>query len=221
MGLERYEWKKFETEDPQGIIDNWQTWGWRVYSIRDRERVIRSHHSGTSINSSTGSGSLGSYGGTTTLEREYWTELILVRDPRDPNYQELVQLERTWKSPGPSHRVVRPGTPPMSKLETIGGSVALMVMVFLALLVPVWLLGFWPAFDHWRDANMLVFSIIYAGLCLPFGLFALWGGLQDKGEPGDEPLTEAEKREWNRKGAEHTKKRYAALERAQQLTGTR
>jgi hypothetical protein len=43
----------------------------------------------------------------------------------------------------------------------------------------------------------------------------------DPGFEGDPPLTENEKREWNRKGAEWNKRRYAALDRAQQMTKMR
>ncbi|MEK6975621.1 MAG: hypothetical protein AABY18_04675 [Candidatus Thermoplasmatota archaeon] len=219
MGLERFEWKRFDTEDPDPIIEHMSWFGWRVHSIRNRERVLRAKHSGSTVNMSTSGGSLGSYSGTTTLEREYWTELTMVREPTDPHYRQLVELERVWHSQGPGHRIVRPPSDRKSRLGIfIAWTFAMMFpMAMLAyLLLP---LPFYQKFVETSGALTKASAFLVAS-----ALAALPATIRAKTHPafsGDPPLTDEEKREWNRKGAEHTKKRYAALERAQELTGTR
>ncbi|MFA5944351.1 MAG: hypothetical protein WC876_07800 [Candidatus Thermoplasmatota archaeon] len=216
-GLERYEWKRFETENPDPIIERMSWFGWRVHDIRKRERTIRAKHSGTSIRVE----GLGSYSGTTTYDREYWVELTMVRDPvRDPNYRELVECERIWHSPEPGHRVVREA---QSGTTRLGRFFLWTFGLILTLGIPhVMLKGAWDAYAELLNGGGFWYQTgIYLAFC---ALAALPFALLHKPRPafaGDRPLTEDEKREWNRRGAAHNKLRYAALERAQELTGTR
>ena len=215
-GLDRYEWERFETANPDPIIERMSWFGWRVHDIRNRERTIRAKHSGTSIRID---GGLGSYSGTTTYDREYWVELTMVRDPRWPHYRELVECERIWHSPGPAHRVVRP---PVLGSTRLGRFIFLTLILMLPMGIVHAMLKGWDRYADLLEAGGFWYqSGIFLGGCalvaLPFAIF-------HKPQPsfdGDPELTEEEKREWNRRGAAHNKLRYAALERAQELTGTR
>lgn len=216
MGLERFEWRKFSVEDPQPVIESMATWGWKVHSIQNRERVIRSRHAGSSVHSE----GLGSYSGTTSFDREYWVELTMVRDPRHPNYRELVDLERMWHSNQPGHRVVRPPDLGESRIVTfLGWS----VLAFFGLApVSAILRAALPQFVAWREnMGQFGFNLVYAGCCILIGLARATFAHHRPTSPGDDPLSEEEKRDWNRRGADWNKKRYAALNRAQEITWTR
>jgi hypothetical protein len=204
----RYDIQFIQTENPDPVIERMEWFGWQCNDIRQRERTIRAHHGGSSVHV----GGLGSYSGSTTYEREYWFDLKFTRDRSNPHYDELVACEQIWHSSGPGHRVVNSYLGPT--LTFIGWFIG----AFLLLSFPAGWLKAWDAYAAWRlSMGSWGFNLVYLAACT---LVALPFAIRSRRFKSDPPLSEEELREYNNKGAEHTKRRYNALERAQFLTGT-